>query len=492
MLDRPTLIGTGRQAVHSIWLFAALSACVAATALSIIVVYVVLPTERHEQVTEAWTEHTHQAIDAIDGILASAADAETGQRGFLLTRDESFLAPYDDGIGSIPQRFAMVERLTADNRDQQSRLEVLRGMTNARLAMLAQTIRLARGGDFRAAADMVREGSGKALMDGMRATVADMGAEEQRLLRARRVDYATARTQSNRMILFLVISGSCAVLLGGAATTAAFLAANAARQSEATAAERLRLLNMIDFVPVMILDHNGVVRFWSGGCRELYGWTSEQAVGQSARGLLHTVASVSFDEMDAELRRTGGWRGELCHRAQNGETVIVLAQKVLRRDARGGYLGHNLTVVDVTALRRTETALQVSEMQFHAIVDAAADAIIIVHVDGRIDKVNPAALRMFGYNQIDELVGRDLGELVPDTEAARHHGDTADHRPGSLSRLIGTPERELFAIRRDGTKFPIELSVGSFGFGGHQYLTSIIHDTSDRSQVDVARVSHGV
>jgi PAS domain S-box-containing protein len=313
-----------------------------------------------------------------------------------------------------------------------------------------------------------------------------MVAEEQRLLVARRADYAKAQERSNQAILFLVILGSCGILVGGAATVAAIVAGNARKQSAVTAAERLRLLNMVDFVPVMMLDLRGIVRFWSEGCRMLYGWTAEQAIGRSSRELLQTVASVPLNEMEAQLLRTGEWSGELCHRAQNGETVTVLAHKVLQRNADGARSGDNLTVIDVTRLRRTETALLASETRFHAVVDAATDAIIIADFEGGIHDVNPAVLRMFGYDHIDELIGHDLAMLMPATEAARHPGYIANHRAGTPSRAIGVKGRELLAIRRDGTEFPIELSVGSFGLDDHQYLTGIIRDISDRRRGELA------
>ena len=186
------------------------------------------------------------------------------------------------------------------------------------------------------------------------------------------------------------------------------------------------------------------------------------------------------------MLRTGEWSGELCHRTRNGDELIVLAHKVLQRDLAGGRLGDNITVIDVTTLHQTEAALLASEVQFRAVVDAAADAIIIAHSDGRIHKVNPAGLRMFGYENIEELIGSDLGVLMPASEAARHGGYIANHQPGSPSRVIGVSGRELLAVHRDGTEFPIDLSVGSFGLDGQQFLTGIIRDTTDRRKAEAA------
>jgi PAS domain S-box-containing protein len=479
--------GSVTNTARPVRLFAALSMCVAAAAITIAVFFVALPAERRIQTTDTWVEHTQQVIVAIGDLLANADDAETGQRGFLLTEDARFLEPYDSGIETLWRHFSTIQELTVDNPGQQGRLQVLRGLLLNRLAVLASTIELARGGNLKAAVDLVREGDGKALMDSVRETSADMTAEEERLLRVRHLDQATARQRSNWITLALMIlGGGCGVLISGTMTAAAVLAASARRQSAATAAEHLRLLNMLEFAPIMMRDIGGTVRFWSEGCRHLYGWTAEQAIGQSSFDLLQTVCSAPPDEIEAELLRTGEWSGELYQRTQTGTEVIVLAHKVLQREADGSPLGVQETVIDVTVLRRTEAALLASQSQFRSVVNAAADAIVIAHSDGRIQTVNPAVLRMFGYDREEELVGHDLAVLMPATEAVRHGAYIANHRAGAPPRVIGMPGRELLAVRRDGSEFPIDLSVSSFGIDGQLYLTGIVRDATARRLAEMA------
>ena len=72
-------------------------------------------------------------------------------------------------------------------------------------------------------------------------------------------------------------------------------------------------------------------------------------------------------------------------------------------------------------------------------VDTAADGIVVAMADGRIMSVNAAALRMFGYARDDELVGQDVGLLMPMSEAARHGRYIAAHRAGAPPRIIGVP-----------------------------------------------------
>jgi CHASE3 domain sensor protein len=253
-----------------VWLCAAFTLCAAVIILIIAVVMVVLPAESRRDAAGSWVEHTHQVIIAIDDMLASAADAETGQRGFLLTADARFLEPYDRGTRDIWRQFSIIQDLTADNSSQQSRLMVLHGQLSARLAELAHTIDLARNGNSEAALDIVRSGEGKALMDPVRITTADMTAEENRLLLARRAERDKAQQASNEIFLFLVASGTLGILVSAVTVAwAAVLAARARSRSAATTAERLRLLKLLDLVPVLVRDLDGTVRFWSEGCHSL-------------------------------------------------------------------------------------------------------------------------------------------------------------------------------------------------------------------------------
>ena len=146
-----------------------------------------------------------------------------------------------------------------------------------------------------------------------------------------------------------------------------------------------------------------------------------------------------------------------------------------------------LTWIATTEVRRAEGRMRESEARLRSLVETAADGIIVARSDGLILSVNRAALGMFGYGRADELVGRNLRILMPATEAVRHDGYIAAHREGAPARVIGVPGRELLAIRRDGSEFPIDLSVSSFGTGSSRCFTGIIRDATARRQAETAR-----
>jgi PAS domain S-box-containing protein len=472
--------------VRVVRLFATFGLCVAAVAVAIAVIFVVLPAERQNKTGDALIEHTHRVIATVRAILASADDAESAQRGLLLTRDPRFVEPYDRGIENVWHKVSVARELTVDNPDQQKHLESLRGLLQQKLALLARLAQLAHDSDWNAAIDLMRGGQDDALTEAMQATTANIIAGEERLLVARRSDHHRAQQQLDGILIVTVIFASFGTLLSGGAGVWAFLAVGARRRSAAIAAQHLRQLGMLDFAPIIMSDIDGTIRFWSEGCRRLYGWTAEQAIGRLPYELLQTVSPVPFGEIKTELLREGEWSGELRQRTRDGTEVTVLTHKVLQRDAGTGHPRVKETVTDVTALRRSEAELQASQIQFRSVVDAAADAFVIAYADGRIQTVNRAALAMFGYDRVEELIGRDLGVLMPATEAARHGAYIANHQAGAPPRVIGVPGRELLAVRRDGSAFPIDLSVSSFAIDGQRFLTGIIRDASDRRQAEMA------
>jgi len=487
---QPSAGNSAPKAVRAVWSFAAFGLCALVAAISIAVNLVVLSAQRHSRTADAWVEHTYQVIAALSKISTSVDDAETGQRGFLLTHDSSFLQPYRVSTDSIWPDLDIAQELTADNPDQQNHLQVLRGLLQRKMAGLARGIEVAQNGDWKAATDLIANGGGRALMDAIRATIAEMAAEETHLLQVRRADNQRAWESLDNILVATIAFSYGGALLGGGASVWAFLAVAARKRITADTAERLRLLNMLDFAPIMIADIDGTIRFWSEGCHRLYGWTAGQAIGQSSDELLHSVAPVPFAEIEAELRAHGQWFGELRQRTRDGAEVIVLANKLLRHDPVGGALQVKQALTDLTAQRQTETRLADSRSQLHAVVHAATDAIIIAGADGLIQAVNPATLKMFGYDRMDELVGQDIGILMSADRAAQHKIDVARLRAGAEPRVIGTPARELPAARRDGSEFTAELSLSASGTGDQRCFTGVIRDISSRKQAETAlRVS---
>ncbi len=130
--------------------------------------------------------HSHEVIAALDDLLSSAKDAETGQRGYLLTNNEKYLEPYENAVADLPSQIDRIAQLTSDNPVQQDRIAPLRLHVQAKLAELKQTIDLRRAQSAEAALAVVNTDRGKAEMDAVRAHLSAMDQTESDL-RAKRM-----------------------------------------------------------------------------------------------------------------------------------------------------------------------------------------------------------------------------------------------------------------------------------------------------------------
>jgi CheY-like chemotaxis protein/signal transduction histidine kinase/CHASE3 domain sensor protein len=166
---------------------------------------------------------SQQTVAALSDILSSAQDAETGQRGFLLTGNERYLEPYRAALASIPARLQSIKVATQDNAGQQARLKELTGRLDDKLSELKETIDLRRTRGLDAALVIVNSDRGKAAMDAARSGLAGMQAEELALRDKRVVEMTAAYGNA-------LTSGLLSGLLGVALTVfVAVMIRNASR-----------------------------------------------------------------------------------------------------------------------------------------------------------------------------------------------------------------------------------------------------------------------
>ena len=159
--------------------------------------------------TNRLTIHTHEVLNRIEETLSLLKDAETGQRGYLITGEPRYLRPYEEATAGIRQRFDLLRQLTVDNASQQARTDRLERLIVERFDELAQTIALRKEKGFEAARGVVLEDRGKTGMDDIRRLMAEMEAEELRLLRTR-TDAAEARVL---FTLTMLVLATCVVLM---------------------------------------------------------------------------------------------------------------------------------------------------------------------------------------------------------------------------------------------------------------------------------------
>ncbi|HWM71599.1 MAG TPA: response regulator [Steroidobacteraceae bacterium] len=161
--------------------------------------------------------HTLQVMEQLETILSLAKDAETGQRGFLLTGEEPYLEPFANAKSQLPDGIRAAHDLVESDPVQAQRLENLDQAVKDKLAELDQTISLRRKGDTVGALSIVRSDHGKVLMDRIRSLVTTMGAAERAALGERQDQWQHAEFISSAVTfggstLLLLLIGAAAVL----------------------------------------------------------------------------------------------------------------------------------------------------------------------------------------------------------------------------------------------------------------------------------------
>jgi PAS domain S-box-containing protein len=138
---------------------------------------------------------------------------------------------------------------------------------------------------------------------------------------------------------------------------------------------------------------------------------------------------------------------------------------------------------DVTELQSAREALREAEQRNRAILETAVNAIITISDERIIESVNTSTERLFGYTR-EEMVGQNIKMLMPEPYASQHDGYVENYKRTGHRKIIGIG-REAVARRKDGTIFPIDLSIGEVTLAdGKRLFTGIIRDLSDRKQLE--------
>jgi signal transduction histidine kinase len=159
---------------------------------------------------ENWIIHTYTVIDKLDLLLVTMVNAETSQRGYLITGELNYLEPYNSAISSINNQISDLRQLTSDNPVQQSNIDVLAPLVKERMGQLANNVNLRNNNDISAIIKNISGlDQGKITMDKIRTVINNMTIEEQQLL-VKRSETSQSAAQSTG---FIIIFGTIAAII---------------------------------------------------------------------------------------------------------------------------------------------------------------------------------------------------------------------------------------------------------------------------------------
>ncbi len=189
---------------------------------------VTLTVAASQRRADAMVAHTMDVQNRLTTVLSRLQDAETGQRGYLITGRREFLEPYDTALARLDGDLGGLAAATADNPVQLAAMAHLQSTADLRLQKLKEVLVQRRVGGFDAAAALISQGEGKRLMDDLRRTIARMRAEEDRLLAIRRADANAVSGRLNLILIagFGVLVGLAVFAVRAAANRLAIVAAS--------------------------------------------------------------------------------------------------------------------------------------------------------------------------------------------------------------------------------------------------------------------------
>src|SRR5229473_1043715 len=253
------------------------------------------------------------------------------------------------------------------------------------------------------------------------------------------------------------------------------------RQSE----ERFRLmLSGVKDYAIYMLDPEGRVVSWNAGAERIKGYRAEEIIGQHfAR--FYPAEDVERGKPWYELKAAvqqeryaeEGWRVR-----KDGSRFWANVVITALRDETGQLRGFGKVTRDMTERKQIEQTLQASEEKFRSLAETANDAIVSADSQGNIAYLNRAAERIFGYFS-KEIVGQPLTVLMPERFRNLHRQGVDRFLRTGDTRVIGKTV-ELAGRRRDGTEFPLELSLSSCKTSDGIFFTGILSDITERKLIE--------
>jgi PAS domain S-box-containing protein len=308
--------------------------------------------------------------EEIEIVLSLLKDAETSERGFLITIDDQYLAPYHTALRHLPTRIARLRGLTNGNPRQQAHIDEMEPLIAAKLSDLAQTIDVRRTRSFDAVQQMIRTNSGKRTMDRIRAIAAAMQLEETRLYdeRAALMAQRSFRASIANLTALILAAG----LIAGA--TVLLTRANQARDVERSTrelAERLaaarlesetRLRVTLESIgdAVIATDARDRVTLMNPVAQALTGWTEAEARGRPLEDIFVIVDETSRQPVQnpanrvLRKERSGSFAQRTLLIARDGRDVPIDDSAAPIRDTVGRIDGVVIVFRDVTAQRSLE------------------------------------------------------------------------------------------------------------------------------------------
>lgn len=388
--------------------------------------YYVLQQNKKFEVSK---EDTYTVIQQAEKLLNLITDAETGQRGFILTGNKEFLTPYYDALGKTDLSIKELKKLTIDSSTEQLRLGMLSRLINRKYKILGTGITYRMNGRIDKAAEATKSGVGKAVMDSIKTVMASFQLEEHRLMKLR----GDKANRSMNYTFIILWSGTMFVMI---CVIILFLILYHENKHRKIAQKELyisreqyskTIQSMGD--GVITTDTKGAVTFMNNVAEELTGWVRSEAAGKPLEEIFNITNEFTGQPVANPVRR-----------ALNEDKIVKLTNHTIlsRRDGSRVFIDdsaapiHNnerevigavLVFSDVTEQTTARKKLIESERTLSGIVNNTRAIIYIKDTEGRYLLVNNRFKEVMGVRE-EDVIGKTDTDLLPGDMAYRTRLDS--------------------------------------------------------------------
>lgn len=252
---------------------------------------------------------------------------------------------------------------------------------------------------------------------------------------------------------------------------------------ETTAVTKAVLDNIVN--GIITIDPQGVIRSFNLAAEDIFGYSESEVTGENVKLLMPEPYHSEHDAYLSNYAHTGEAKiicigREVVGKRKDGSTFpLELAVSKVPIDDQTLFTG---IVRDITQRKQAEQEILDREARLHAILDTAVSGIITINDHGIIESCNQASEKLFGYTA-EELIGSNVNILMPEPYTSNHDSYLENYRQTGKAKIIGIG-REVPGKRKDGSIFPMDLSVAEVKLGNTHLFTGIVSDITERKQAE--------
>src|SRR5258708_429647 len=251
-------------------------------------------------------------------------------------------------------------------------------------------------------------------------------------------------------------------------------------------AGRMRALIETAFDGAILIDARGVVLMFNPAGERLFGYFADEVIGKNVKILMpepyrHERDGYIANYVDSRKPKIIGIGREVVGLRADGSTFPMDLSVGEAKHQGGGSIFVGI-IRDITERKSAERALHESAGRIRALIETAVDGAILIDARGVVLIFNPACEKLFGYSA-DEVIGENVKMLMPQPYRHEHDRYITNYRDTRDPKIIGSG-REVIGRRKDGSTFPMDLSVGEARQDGESIFVGIIRDLTSRKRTE--------